>query len=156
MAEKQKTSEIAKIAQQLAALREQANNASDEETIFTPLGLSLVERPKSRTAPKILEGQRHGRTVRIRVQGRHCVTQVSGAMPTFEVQTKEGKFLLTEGLPQDVHTAMKGLRKAKRWNGVKLAGGSEGVTVERDARGLNLWLYDLWLAERLLAQREST
>ena len=71
-------------------------------------------------------------------------------MPTFEVQTKEGKFLLTEGLPQDVHAAMKGLRKAKRWNGVKLAGGSEGVTVERDARGLNLWLYDLWLAERLL------
>jgi hypothetical protein len=129
-----------------------ADNASDEETIFAPLGLRLVEKPKSRSAPKILEGQRHGRGVHIRVKGRHCITQVSGAMPIFEVETKEGKFLLTEELPQDVYTALKGLRKAKRWAGVKLAGGPDGVTVERDARGLNLWLYDLWLAERLLGE----
>ena len=73
-------------------------------------------------------------------------------MPIFEVETKEGKFLLTEELPQDVYAALKGLCKAKRWAGVKLAGGPDGVTVERDARGLNLWLYDLWLAERLLGE----
>jgi hypothetical protein len=130
-----------------------ADNASDEETIFAPLGLKLVEDPKSRAAPKLLEGQRHGRSVRIRAQGRHCTTQVSGTMPVFEVQTKEGKFILTDELPQDVHTAMKGLRKAKRWVGVKLAGGPEGVTIKRDARGLNLWLYDLWLAERLFGEK---
>jgi len=130
-----------------------ANNASEEETIFAPLRLRLIEPPKSRSAPKILEGQRHGRTVHIKAKGGHCITQVSGGAPSFEVHTQEGKFLLTEGLPQDVYAAMKGLRKAKRWVGVKLTGGPDGVTVERDARGLNLWLYDLWLAERLLGEK---
>ncbi len=130
-----------------------ANNASDEETIFAPLRLRLVEEPKSRAAPKILEGQRHGRAVHIKVKGRHCITQVSGAIPTFEVQSEEGKFLLTEELPQDVYAALKGLRKAKRWIGVKLEGSQDGITVERNARGSNLWLYDLWLAERLLGEK---
>ena len=66
----------------------------------------------------------------------------------------EGKFVLTEDLPEEVHSALKSLRKARRWVGVKLAGTPEGVTVERQACGVNLWLYDLWLAERLLEQSQ--
>ena len=134
-------------------LFKQANRASDEETIFAPLGLNLIENPKSRAAWKVLEGQRHGYAVHIRVKGRQCVTRVSGHMSVFEVDIQEGKFLLTDELPQDVYSALKGLRKAKRWIGVKLSGGPDGVTVERNARGLNLWLYDLWLAEMLISKK---
>ena len=130
-----------------------ANNASEDETIFAPLGLRLVEQPKSRSAPKVLEGLRHGRSVYIMSKGQHCITKVSGTMPAFEVEAKEGKFLLTEELPQNVYSALKGLRKAKRWIGVKLEGSQDGITVERNARGVNLWLYDLWLAERLLGEK---
>jgi hypothetical protein len=134
-------------------LFKEADSASEEETIFAPLGLSLVERSESGTRTEEIEGQRDGRAIHIRVKGRHCFTQVSGHMPVFEVETKEGKFLLTENLPEDVYTSLKGLRKAKRWNGVKLVGGPDGVTVERNARGLNLWLYDLWLAEKVIMRR---
>lgn len=130
-----------------------ADKASEEETIFTPLGLSLLEKSGSGTRTKVLEGQRNGHAVRIRVEGRHCIIQVSGHMPVFEVETKEGKFLLKEELPEDVYDALKGLRKAKRWIGVRLVGGLDGVTVERNARGLNLWLYDLWLAEMMIREK---
>jgi len=130
-------------------------SANDGETIYAPLGLRLVENPGASSKPKVLEGQRHGRTVRIRVDGRLCVTQVSGRIPGFEVETDEGKFMVSENLPAEVQTTLKGLRKAKRWIGVKLSGGPDSVTVERDARGLNLWLYDLWLAERLLGEKNG-
>ena len=47
MAEKQKTSEIAKIAQQLAALREQANNASADTKVHTEKRDKLNEKFKT-------------------------------------------------------------------------------------------------------------
>ena len=30
------------------------------------------------------------------------------------------------------------------------AGNSEGITVQRQSKRINMWLYDLWLAEYLL------
>ena len=128
------------------------SNRSDEEAIYAPLGLHLIGAAASRSGPKILEGQRHGRTVRIEAQGRHSLTRVSGSIPAFRVESRGGKFLLPEDLPAQAHAALKDLRKAKRWVGVKLEGGPQGVAVARDARGMNLWLYDLWLAERILEQ----
>ncbi len=129
------------------------SNRSDEQAIYAPLGLTLVEAVPSRAAPRTLEGQRHGRTVRIVAEGRHSLTQVNGSLPSFLVESGSGKFLLPDDLPAPAHTALKDLRKAKRWTGVKVEGGPQGVVVERDARGQNLWLYDLWLAERILEMR---
>ena len=126
------------------------SNRSDEEAIYAPLGLKLVEATPSRSGPKTLEGQRHEHIVRILVDGRHSLTHVSGSLPAFRVESRNGKFLLPEELPAQAHTALKDLRKAKRWVGVKLEGGPQGMVVEREARGMNLWLYDLWLAEQIL------
>jgi hypothetical protein len=126
----------------------------DQEAIYTPLNLSQVDEPQPDAALKVLEGVRHGRPVRITVNGSHCITQVSGSVPEFEVQALGGKFVLAEDLPEQVYAALKSLRKAKRWVGVKLVGTAEGMAVERRARGVNLWLYDLWLAERLLEQSQ--
>ena len=57
--------------------------------------------------------------------------------------------------PEAVIEALKGLRKAKRWRGVKATGGSEGIGIERESPGQNMWLYDLWLIERLLESIEN-
>ncbi len=123
------------------------SNQTNEEVIFAPLGLSLVQKSRAGT---VLEGWRNGRDVRITINGSHCITQVGGSVSNLVVETDDGKFLLTEDLQQKVYASLKSLRKAKRWAGVKLAGGADGIIVERTARGLNLWLYDLWLAERVL------
>jgi len=57
--------------------------------------------------------------------------------------------------PEAVIGALKGLRKAKRWRGVRVTGGSEGIGIERESPGQNMWLYDLWLIERLLESIEN-
>jgi hypothetical protein len=49
-----------------------------------------------------------------------------------------------------VAVALKGLCKAKRWRGVEVTGRPEGIGIERESRGQNMWLYDLWLIERML------
>ena len=95
-------------------------------------------------------GLRKGRAVRVLVDGQHCLTQVNGSLPAFEVEAQDGKFSLSDNLPEAAHMALKDLRKAKRWRGVRITGGTDGLRVDRQARVLNLWLYDLWLAERLL------
>ena len=122
---------------------------NDQETIYTPLGFTLVETSKSGT---IIEGQRHGRSIRITVDGSHFVTHVGGNIPPFEVDSVDGKFQLPDNLPENVYASLKKLRKAKRWRGVKLTGSADGITIDRHARGLNLWLYDLWLAERVFGE----
>ncbi len=60
-----------------------------------------------------------------------------------------------EGALRAVTEALKGLRKAKRWRGIKVTGGSEGIGIEREPPGQNMWLYDLWLIERLLESIEN-
>ena len=60
--------------------------------------------------------------------------------------------MAVEGAPQFVTRALQGLRTAKRWRGIKVVGDAEGVTIERESKGQNMWLYDLWLAERLLTE----
>jgi hypothetical protein len=42
------------------------------------------------------------------------------------------------------------IRKAKRWQGVAVYVGPEGIGVQRQSKGTNMWLYDLWLAEYLI------
>jgi hypothetical protein len=46
--------------------------------------------------------------------------------------------------------ALKSLRKAKRWRGIAVHAAPEGIAVQRQSTGMNMWLYDLWLVEYLL------
>jgi hypothetical protein len=71
-------------------------------------------------------------------------------MPEFRVQSSAGKLIPDEGAPDEVAKALKSLRKAKRWEGVQVNAGPEGIGVHRQSRGTNMWLYDLWLAEYLV------
>lgn len=107
---------------------------------MAPLGLEVVERPEvsietrdavtGRVGPKIrgalmLEGERHGRRVRVRLDSTETASrsEVAVAVPAreFEASSKQ----------------------------VSVASGPAGITVTRRRGGQADWLCDLWLAERL-------
>ena len=97
-----------------------------------------------------MTGERRGRSVRIELLDRHVRTLVQGQPPNFVLRSPDGKLILDgEGLAS-VGKAIKPLRKARRWRGIQVEGGPEGIAVIRESRRQNMWLYDLWLAEYLL------
>jgi hypothetical protein len=81
---------------------------------------------------------------------KHSLTVLQSKMPEFKVQSNDGKLVPDEGASEAVARALKSLRKAKRWRGIAVYAGPEGIAVQRRSTGMNMWLYDLWLAEYLL------
>jgi hypothetical protein len=122
----------------------------DQSDIYAPLGLRAALRPDGRQRSLKLEGERLGRRVEISVQSGGSTTRVTGRIAEFNVTTREGAFVLNEALPTGVRAGLRDLRRAYRWKGIKLQGGADGVSVTRERRGARMWLYDLWLAERIM------
>ncbi|MBN2115413.1 MAG: hypothetical protein JW730_02520 [Anaerolineales bacterium] len=136
-----------------------------ERTYLAPLGLAITNVPGLQPdlvgligggqklipdGPAIVEGERHGRLVHIETIDKHSLTVVQAKMPEFKVQSDDGKLVPDKGAPEAVVSALRSLRKAKRWQGIKVNAGSEGIGIQRQSKGTNMWLYDLWLAEYLL------
>lgn len=136
-----------------------------ERAYLAPLGLAVARTPTLKPdliavisggqklipdGPAVVEGERYGRLVHIEVIGRHSLTIVQAKTPEFTVQSNDGKLVPAEGAPEAVVKALKSLRKAKRWLGIVVYAGPEGVAIQRQSKGTNMWLYDLWLAEYLL------
>ncbi len=150
-----------------------ASIGAGEYAYLRPLGLAVAERPNidfkriARTAfegpwglvtgtATVMSGARHDRQVQVVVDGKRNYTMVEATVPPFTVESEEGKLVAGEGAPEAVKESVKELRKAKRWLGMKLRAGPEGIVVERTAsRRQDMWLYDLWLAERLLEALEE-
>jgi hypothetical protein len=137
---------------------------SAEEAYLAPLGLALTRTPRLGVdligltgggqelipdGPAIVEGERFGRLVHIEMMGKHSLTVVQAEMPEFKVQSKDGKLVPDKGAREAVAGALKSLRKAKRWQGIVVTAGPEGIAIQRQSTGTNMWLYDLWLAEYL-------
>jgi hypothetical protein len=143
---------------------------SSGKAYLAPLGLAVTETPGLRPdvigllgggqalipdGPAIVEGERYGRLVHIETIDKHCLTVVQAALPEFSVQSNEGKLVPDEGATDASASAavkaLRSLRKAKRWRGVAVTAGPEGIAVQRhSSKGTNMWLYDLWLAEYLV------
>jgi hypothetical protein len=127
---------------------------------LSPAGPSPLEPPEPRIpghgypvrhdGARVIHGSRRGRPVHVETIGWRCYTFVGAAMPPFEIHSRAGKLVAGEGAPEAVTRALKGLRKAKRWRGIQVTGGPDGIGIERESRGWNMWLYDLWLIERVL------
>ncbi len=81
---------------------------------------------------------------------RYSLTVLQANLYRFRVQSDKGKLVPDKGAPEAVAEAITSLRKAKRWRGIEVNAGPEGISVERKSKGMNMWLYDLWLAEYLL------
>jgi hypothetical protein len=138
---------------------------ASEKAYLAPLGLAVTRVPGLEPdvigligggqklipdGPAIVEGERYGRLVHIETIDKHSLTIVQAKVPEFKVQSKDGKLVPDEGAPEAVVKALKSLRKAKRWRGILVYAGPEGVAIQRQSKGTNMWLYDLWLAEYLL------
>jgi hypothetical protein len=135
-----------------------------EEAVIAPLGLKLtelptvgvvVDRPRVRGQTS-MEGTRHGRAVKISVDAGGTATIIQYPTSNFLVKSRAGDLQAQAGAPHAVEQAVKGLRKAKRWDGLEVVGDRNGITASRrDYRGQNLWLYDLWLIERIINEIET-
>jgi len=138
---------------------------ASEEAYLTPLGLAVTQAPGLAIdvisllgsgqkwipdGPAIVEGQRYGRLVHIETIAKHSLTIVQTKLPDFRVQSKEGKLTPDENSPEEVVAAFKSLRKAKRWKGINVFAGADGIAIQRESKGTNMWLFDLWLAEFVL------
>jgi len=136
-----------------------------EKAYLAPLGLAITQMPELKPdevgligggqklipdGSAIVEGERHGRLVHIETIGRYSLTVLQANLPEFRVQSNEGKLVPDRGAPEAVAKALKSLPKAKRWRGMEVNAGPEGIGVQRESKGTNMWLYDLWLAEYLL------
>jgi len=136
-----------------------------EEVYLAPLGLAITQVPGLMPdvigmigggqqlipdGPAIVEGERHGRLVHIETIDKYSLTVLQAELPEFRVLSKEGKLTPDENVPEDVVDALKNLRKAKRWQGIEVYASPDGIAVQRESKGTNMWLYDLWLAEYLL------
>lgn len=136
---------------------------------MAPLGLAVVDRPDisievkgvtpMRTGPVlrgalVLEGERHGRHVIVRMPataGVRSPSEVRLALdaPPFEFKTRDGRLKAVEGAPDPVSESLKEVPNSTRWNGVRGEGGEGGLIIHRKSAGNSDWMLDLWLAERL-------
>jgi hypothetical protein len=130
-----------------------------------PLGLSLEERPEVKMVPRfptmpghsakllgptVMRGQRHGRRVEVRQEQGLSEVRVDASVPEFEAKARDGHLVANDG-GSNAAAVLRGLPASKRWKGVKVHGGANGVVVDRKGDP-GAWLCDLWLAERLAAQ----
>ena len=117
-----------------------------------PLGLGVTERPTVRMVtraptmpgysarlfgPTVISGERHGHRVEVRQEeGR---SELSLHAPASRL----------DGKPADV---LPGLPASDRWRNVTVHSSGSDIVVERKGDP-GAWLCDLWLAEKLAAQR---
>jgi hypothetical protein len=129
-----------------------------------PLGLQTTETP-TRVNPggpeghsyqegaTVVAGERHGRSVEIRLDAGRYRTRLSGAFDEFHVRSEDGRLVASERSPEPVRSAVESLTPDDRWKGVEVKGGADGLIVFHRAKGRaasqGLWFDDLWLAESL-------
>jgi hypothetical protein len=131
---------------------------------MAPLGFAVTERPKVRIETKdpvsgrmgpemqgalMLEGERGGRRVSVRLGGGTAEVTVAAAAPEFEAKSRDGRVRAAEGAPAEIAKVLSEVPNSTRWKKLTVAGGPEGIEVTRKGGGQADWLCDLWLAERL-------
>jgi hypothetical protein len=141
---------------------DQAYDAS--AATLEPLGLRMVERPQIEITPRPIgagmqkqitgavayAGQRHGRSVSVRIDGgSNVTTELGGTYPVFAIKAKGERLRAEPTAPPAVMAALEPLRASPWWKGVEVAGGADGIAIERRRGGARHWMRDLWLAELL-------
>ncbi len=136
---------------------------------MAPLGLDLVEHPEVTIQPKgvapyrvgpelrgalVLEGERHGRHVVVRMPttaGARSPSRVLLSLPSpeFEFKARDGRLKAADGAPGGIAARLEEVPSSTRWNGVSGGGGDGALEVHRKSTRNGDWLLDLWLAERL-------
>ena len=138
---------------------------SAEKAYLAPLGLKVTKVPGLKPdllamigdgqklipdGPVIVEGIRHGRLVHIETIDKHSLTVLQTNLPEFTLTSRDGKLTPSENTPEGIVDVVRGLRKARRWQGIQVYSGQVGIAIQRQSRKMNMWLFDLWLAEYLI------
>jgi hypothetical protein len=137
------------------------------DAYLEPLGLRITEMPRvgvrprlagggmqtDMSGPTVMSGERHGHRVEVRLEARDSHTLVSVSTPTFEVAAKDGRLVAGKRAPATVRESVEALGPDKRWKNVEVIATADGIAVDRRLRtsqqAEQLWMTDLWLAERL-------
>jgi len=141
---------------------DQAYAAHDE--MLAPLGLAGAERPdvvfvprlagegmqSTIVGPTVLSGERHGRAVEVTIDGSRTDTRVSAPCTSFELKGHRQRVRAQGDVPPAVMRILEQLDASPRWTSMRLKAGPEGIVVTRRSSAEHPWLYDLWLAERLV------
>ena len=93
---------------------------------------------------------RHNRRVEWTPQEKFYTCRLWIAAPEFSVVHRRGKFFVSEGAPLAVRTLLAGLRPGRRWAGLEIKSGAEGMEARRPIQRSRDWIYDLWLLERMV------
>ena len=142
-----------------------ARAAAAGEADLGRLGLAYAQQAEQRASSTsripemvgatVIRGERHGRSVELTLETGRDRTRVGAAVPEFHVRSEDGRLLASERSPSEVHEALAGLSADRRWEGVEVKGGADGVTVFHHRKGSHAgtqgYLDDLWLAEGLAA-----
>ena len=125
-----------------------------------PVAGSDPEGASMRTAGRIAyAGERHGWPVRIEQAAGASSVHVAHPVPAFAARERELALSPGPGAPPAVAAALAELSPHPRWANVRVTAGDDGVLVERDADQSaafqELWLDDLWLAERLASAADN-
>jgi hypothetical protein len=153
----------------LAGQYRQATRVAD--SYLKDLGLRLdgpsppvsVAHPKGATARPpgglAYAGERHGWPVRIEQSAGASSVHVANPMPPFVARELDLALSPEPGTPPAVVDALAELSPHPRWANVRVTAGDDGVLVERQVDASmayrELWLDDLWLAERLVSVSDN-
>jgi hypothetical protein len=130
-----------------------------------PLDLELTDMPDIRVGPRgfgdgkqgravgptVMQGKRHGLPVRVELDSGEQVTKVGKSAPAFELSEAKGRLHAGSNAPAPVRTLVEKLKPSQQWRGIdKVEAGERGIVVNRSGSTPNGWMWDLWLAERLV------
>jgi hypothetical protein len=138
---------------------------ADSDALNAALGLHITEMPQRvnpggveghsyQEGETVMEGERFGRTVEMRIGADRYRTRLGGATRSFHVRSEDGRLVASEASPEEIREAIASLTPDERWEGVEAESGPEGVVVRHRVKGMKrkqegLWYLDLWLAEKL-------
>jgi hypothetical protein len=135
------------------------DSAWEARELIRPLGLELVEvvrvEPRAFSPGAVvcgrteMAGLRHGRDVRVILDGLTSLITIAGDLPPFSLSACAARWHDLDAAPPAVRRWLGGLEPSRRWDGVRVASGSHGLQLERADGSTSSWMHDLWLAEQL-------
>lgn len=93
---------------------------------------------------------RRGRTLDWCLRDKTYCWRFKGLFPVFEAEFTKGRFSASASTPTAVRNLLASLTPERRWRKLKISSGPGGIEAGRPAPMARLWLYDLWLLEKIL------
>lgn len=103
-----------------------------------------------------LSGKRHGHEVKIGLGHQDSFVIYQAEVPEFRATYENGQWQMSAHLPAGLRQALHQAGPSGAWEQLKSCySTSKGIIIHRRAKMTNLpWLFDLWLAEKIVAATE--